>query len=419
MKHFISLDEMLCTEDKITYKFSSSLDVFQKNGFFIRYDRPIQKSAESLNVVPFAAVMAPIGWATGAKLVLPALDEEFALSLERCSHYFKKWFSEDWSFASSILAPRVRNTFSPDRPALLFSGGLDSMTTYIRHKEKNPILFTIFGADIPLAQHAFIEQCKKQFDAFARMENVPLHYIYTDMRDALRLDKLKTYCKNWYGDVAHGLMLLSLAAPSSSHEVQTLMAASCSHRAGACYPCGSEKDLIQEIRWAHTGVESDNHGVDRLGKIRNYLKKNEKYYPYLRVCWQQFEDWNCSRCEKCLRTICELLLNNIDPALCHFHIDNETLPRLKKEMLNRYDFFFRGENALDFWRTIQENVCLHDLADRYGAVEFFEWFSDFEKIKKRQHPLALHFFGALIDARNLASKVGRPLKALVKERASV
>lgn len=38
---------------------------------------------------------------------------------------------------------------------LLFSGGVDSLASYIRHREKKPNLIMIWGADIPISQEGF------------------------------------------------------------------------------------------------------------------------------------------------------------------------------------------------------------------------------------------------------------------------
>ena len=409
MKHFIRLEELLCEPDRLTYKFSSSLEVFNQKSFFIEYDRDISDAPESIRTVPFAAVMAPIAQATGAELILPSLDEEFAKSLDRCGEYFKKWFSKKWLFTSRLDAPLVRNEFTPDRYAMLFSGGLDSLATYIRHKDKQPLLFTVLGADIPLSHNTFIQLCKEKLEDFARKENVSIRYIRTDVREMLDSESLKRYAGNWYGDVAHGLMLSSLIAPATYDTVKSLMLASCSHRPNCRYTCGSQKELIQEISWGGTSVENDNHELNRCEKIRTYLKQDPRYYSYIRVCWMQFQSLNCSRCEKCLRTICELLMNNIDPARCNFIIDADTLPQLKKRMLKEYYFFFRGESALDFWRTIQEDIRIDEIEDRYGAREFFRWFSGFEKIKQRQNPILLHLSSEWMNTRTVAAK---PVKNL-------
>ncbi len=412
MKHVIRLEKTLCEENRLTYKFSSSLKVFNQKSFFIEYDRPIENPVESINSIPFAAVMAPIAWATGAELILPELDKDYALSLERCTEHFKKWFSKKWSFKTRLDAHLVKNTFAPTRHAMLFSGGLDSMTTYLHHKDKNPRLFTIFGADIPLSRQTFIESYKNKLKSFATSENTSIESIHTDVREIWNLDHLKPYSKNWYGEVAHGLLLSALVAPVAYDSVKTLMLASCSHRAGCVYTCGSEKDLVRQIQWAGTGVVADNHHLSRAEKILTYLKSQPKYYSQLRVCWMQFESLNCGKCEKCLRTICELLINNIDPALCNFKMTTDTLSDLKKRILNDYYIFFGGESALDYWRTIQEKISLVTLEDQYGSRAFFSWFLKFKKIKARQNPVLSRLFSTQLSLKMQLGKWWRFIKSL-------
>ncbi len=414
MNDRIRLTRMICDGNRLVYEFESTLSVFHAKSFFVEYDRPIECGKESLNAVPFAAVMAPIAWASGAELVIPSLDREFAESLERSRLYFMRWFRGKWPFTSQLRTALVDNVFEPDRHAMLFSSGLDSLATFVANRDKNPILFTIFGADIPLAKTGFISLCRERFGSFAASQGAEIRYIRTDVRDVLDTEKLSHWAKNWYGEVAHGLMISSLLAPTASASVKTLLIASCSHREGAAYPCGSEKELVQQIRWGSTGLTNDSHEFSRPEKIREYLKGEPSIRKHLRVCWMQFESFNCGRCEKCLRTICELLVNNVDPAECNFNMDARTLPELKRRMTLGYYSLFRSEGTLDFWRSIQDALDTESLEDLYGSKEFFRWFAGFTRIRKPLNPAIQKSYAALSDLRSAAGKAVRPVRALAK-----
>jgi hypothetical protein len=146
-------------------------------------------------------------------------------------------------------------------------------------------------------------------------------------------------------------------------------------------------------------VRPDNYNLQRPKKIASFFKDHEELYPYLRVCWRQFKSLNCSQCEKCLRTICDLLVNNIDPALCNFHIDSATLPALRRKISKRYYFFFRDEGTLEFWRAIQDNIDLNDLKDMYGSKEFFTWLSNFSKMNEKQSKVIASAVSAYLNFR--------------------
>lgn len=405
----INLDKVNCEKNRLNYEFSSSLSVFKKKSFFIEYDTDISSTPESIRNIPFAAIMLPIAWATGAELNIPSLDKEYMEHLPKCSEYFKKWFSKSWSFNSSLRTRAVKNYTQPSEYALLFSGGLDSMTAYIRNEDKKPQLFMIFGADIPLSSRDFIETCKKNYLEFATKQKVIVHFINTTILEILNHKELEKYAKSWWGDISHGLILTSLVAPQGYSNIKTLFLASCI--SSSDYPGGSQPEIIDNIQWAKTNVELVNVGLTRGEKIERYLKEREVLYKYLRVCWKQFNVINCSECEKCLRTICDLLAHNIDPAKCNFKINDQTLSYLQRKLTKRYYTFIRSECLRDFWRNIQESIQTEKLEDLYGSKDFFLWLSTFEPLKRRLNPALLRIYSGLMTSKEL---LNRTMSSLVK-----
>src|SRR5581483_1134584 len=131
-----------------------------------------------------------------------------------------------------------------------------------------------------------------------------------------------------------------------------------------------------------------------------YFKDRPDLYPYLRVCWMQFEAFNCGRCEKCLRTICELLVNNVDPALCNFRIDRNTLVDLRRRIEKNYYVTFRSESVLDFWRAIQAAIDLEGIVDLHGSKGFFIWLAGYGRLKSRQNGTMRKIVNVMLEARN-------------------
>lgn len=401
MKPSIRLEALTREGSVLRYRFGSELDLFKKKDFFIEYKKELGDPPESVLTLPFIAMMMPIAWAAGADVVASSVDAAFADSLERASAYWRKCYPR-WPFHSELKASRVENSFKTSRAGMLFSSGLDSLATYVRQRGKKPELFTVIGADFPYSKSNFAVICKEQlFEDFAQREAVELTYIYTDINDILDLDKLARYATNWYGAVQHGLMLMSLVAPVSCGYLKELFIASCSHRPDPQFPCGSEPDVVRHFRWAGSEAVDDLHDINRAQKIGRYLKSSPELHRYLRVCWAQFDEINCSRCEKCLRTICEILLNNLDPNAFNFKVTGETLAFLKRKLRSRYYLFYRGnEGVLNFWREIQDGIDLERLEDRYGSKEFFAWLKDFKKLRKKQSGLLVSFWTGLLRARD-------------------
>ncbi len=423
MKSYIRLDSVSFDGAKrILYSFSSNLNLFHKKSFYVRYDHSVEKTPESILAVPFAALMAPVAWATGAELYMPSLDDAYASALEKCEGYWKKCFPK-WPFSHRLTARLVENAVStPEKYGMLFSGGLDSISTYVGRRERRPELYVVIGADIPDARKSFIRQCQEKiFDDFARTENVPLNYIYSDIKEVLDRKKLQRYAANWYSAVQFGLVLTALTAPLTHGKIKSLFISSCSHRIDYTRPCAGDPEAVRPLRWGGTQVEDDLNECARVEKAAKYLKPYPELYKYLRVCWMQHEKINCGRCEKCYRTICELLVNNVDPNEVNFSIDETSLENLKEIVLHKFNLFFRGnDTTLDYWRAIRRAVNLEEIQDMHGSKKFFAWLIRFKRLNQTQNRLLADagvFCEKIVHTDEILPYVRKTLARLVSRAA--
>jgi hypothetical protein len=419
----IQLERLTREDQTLRYEFSSTLPYFRRNDFFIRYEGLPPDCPQSLQSVPFAALMAPIAAASGAELILPSLDAEFAGAIYDVRAHWAKTFP-NWAVDRfRLTAQLVRNDASAPEgsTAMLFSGGLDSLSVYIQNRDAKPHLFAIFGADIPLDRKEFIDDCRsKLFDPFAAAEKVGITYLFSNIREALRERKLQHFAANWYATAQFGLLLTGMTAPVCHGRFKKLVLASCSHREDDPMPCAADPAIIRNVRWSTTRVEDHLHDVRRVQKVSGYLAKRPEMLQYLRVCWEQFDRLNCGKCKKCLRTICELLVGGVDPAQANFHIDDRTLPELKRRLMDEFHVFFKCDTAaLNFWREIQDAIVPSLLNDRYGSREFFLWMSGYERLRRNESP-ALCRFRYILERMRMATpqKVFRRIKWLLSERSA-
>ncbi len=415
MRHFIRLTKVLREGRKLTYQFESSLKFFERHEFYVLYEKDFPPAGESMLSVPFAAVMAALSWMTGADLEIDILDEDYEKSLRSAREYFHKWFSKNWSFAGEIRIRRTeKNTGSAAREGTLYSGGLDALTTYLHQKDKKPLLFSFFGADIPMDQTKLIEACKKSFREFAANEGVELCCIESDFWTLFNHPDLKKWTHNWWGQASHAMILSAMTAPYSYRELGRLWIAS-SHVAGtANYGWGSDYDLDNHLRWGSTQLEEDFHETERIDKIA-FLKRYPEYYRYLRVCFTWWlwtgEAINCSRCEKCYRTMCELILHGIDPTECNLLMTNNTFADMRKALEKPhayYSFFGRSPSAVDFWKEICILSRRGSWLEIHGAGDFFKWLAGSDRIDKMKDTPAGRFKFELRKIRwHLMSKLSR------------
>ena len=386
MKDFIRLTEAVQIDRRIQYRFESSLPLFVKKDFYVEYTRDFQAPSAGILAMPFASVMISISWMTGADLEMDVLDEAFAESLGKAKLYFQKWFSNKWSFAGALKARTEKNEGGGRREAMLYSGGMDALTTYIGHRSQKPVLFSFFGADIPLDQTKLVKDCRKSFEDFAQNEGIDLWCIESNLWSLFDHKKLKQWAENWWGQAAHATVLGALTAPVCYRDVGRLWIASSHVRDSVDYGWGSDYHLDNLLCWAGTRMEQDLPDKTRFQKVKLFAQHPD-LHRYLRVCftwWKWSGDQiNCCSCEKCYRTVCELLLNGADPAGCNFKVTEDMFRDMKTSLQKRhayYTYFHGVPAALEFWRDIRRAAAGYEGFDRPASKEFFKWLKDFKRL---------------------------------------
>jgi hypothetical protein len=114
----------------------------------------------------------------------------------------------DWS--GEVRANEIvdcSGTYQGSRHAMLFSGVVDSLTSFVVHREKKPRLVTIWGADIGLAHHHRWEQASTQNRVFAESKSLDISFIKTNFRTFFnsyilkaKFESLDRFSKLVFGD---------------------------------------------------------------------------------------------------------------------------------------------------------------------------------------------------------------------------
>jgi hypothetical protein len=370
-------------ENKLFIKYLFSEDVkkyFKTDELTLEYDGNIEAIDKSILSIPALSVIITVAWAAGANVYLESVDESYLASLERLKLTYKKWFS-NFSFDSDIIfVNKVSNKFYNTGSALLFSGGLDSITSYIVHKDENPTLISIWGADIPLSSDKFWHTVKTQLLDFAtEYNNSKIGFIKTNARDILNDERLaKSFgdiVGGWWETVSHGIILTGVTAPALINKAGTLYIAS-THSSGYNRPHGSHGFLRVDVRFCDIKIIYDLPEYNRHEKVKYILKNNLEYSRYLRVCFSQFNQYNCGTCEKCLRTILSLVLEDIDPNSCNFNINDKTFTLIKNFLKN--DLVIKEDNERDTWKAIQDHIPDNLDHKMYHSTRFFKWFKKYD-----------------------------------------
>jgi len=402
MKEIIKADKLNIEDNKICCEISCSrgLKKYFSDSFYAKYDRDIENVNRSILQIPAISNIITVAWVTGADVYVKELDKAYLESLDKVKRVMKGMYPE-FPFSGNIYVDKiVSNSISGQNQGsmLLFTGGIDSTTSYIRHKNEKPTLVTIWGADIPLSKKDFWNKAKKEILRFADKEGVEANFIETNIFSFMNMNLLSLeYGRylttlDWWESVQHGIGLLGLCAPLATVERIGMVYIASSLTHDFHYPLGLDLTTGNNISWANVKVSQDGYELTRQEKIRyaikNYIRDTGNY-PFIRVCNKKKDDkLNCSDCEKCYRAITGLVLEGIDPNNCGFTVDSRTFYSIKRKFINRKFIF--PQTCVFLWKDIQRHIPETIDHNLYNSKEFFRWLKDFDIVEN--NPLLYSFY---------------------------
>ena len=256
----------------------------------------------------FCLLMAPLGWMYGISIysnlgifdtVREAID---SVGQFTCAHY--GWKYRD-SLENVITRPQLRGVRDIGIGALLFSGGVDSISALLDRKAHVGYLVTLENFDV-LDGSMSTGQLRKRgrdLDFLSRLFGKPVLRIRTNVADVIQhsaLDRnFPTGCSFWYGlqHVHHAAFAIGfLDLPIDTVYVGGSFK-KLHHRAGSC---AASSEFVERYDWGRriTLVEEN---VSRQEKIEKILDLAPEVLKRIRVCYET-GGGTCRRCPKCVGT---------------------------------------------------------------------------------------------------------------------
>jgi hypothetical protein len=339
--------------------------------FWVEY-APLGRLAdldEALLVIPALGTVLTVGYALGVPVQVGSVDRAFAEAAEKVAGTFGEMYPAFRTSHFELRGQRVhtRSPIAADRTAalLLFSAGIDSTSSLIQHRDEVEALLTVWGADVRSADEALWSQlCAVVSDngLVAGRQSVLARSNMRDLFDEAALSRHvggETLGGGWWGSVQHGMALACLAVPAAAMcgLGRVLLASSDLHEDGIRW--GSAPTVDGQIRWTGGRVEHDQADMYRLQKVTDVIA------PYLRaggrltlsVCYQAGRGGtgvNCGRCEKCLRTVTELLVAGISPRDVGLPLTPQLLSRARVRLAK--GAWHGDEYNAAYWHAIKAAV---------------------------------------------------------------
>jgi len=279
--------------------------------------------------------------------ICPTLRE----GLETVMALMKEWTKGEYKPLNIEANTRsaVRNLNNHKRAGLFLSGGMDSLAALRINKKTYPEqhpgsikdCLLVHGFDIGgviergMKYHVF-DRAKEALSEIAKDANVTLIPVYTNIRHLC--DERELWLDRFFGAVlaavAHAFSSrLNLVYIASSYDIPNLT------------PCGSHPLLDPAYSSYDLRIIHRDLALSRLEKLRIVADWDVAFQNF-RVCLANVPDrLNCGKCEKCIRTMIELLaIAALDKTKAF--VENDVTP----ELLTQFDITIRHRDS--FYREM-------------------------------------------------------------------
>ncbi len=393
----IQLIDIIVEKNIVRYRFNVSENLkkfFTTNEMFVSYNQDVSDIPESILTIPFVGSIIAMAWLTDSVLWVKEIDESYY----RCIKSLKVAYQELYphyqlkgQFVSAyIKSNKLNNSTLKSKALLLFSGGIDAHTTYIRHKDMNPILCNIQGwLSNPNAVSDAQEADFRDVEKFSELHNNQFVSLiksnFAILVDANYFSKKigRKLKGSWWHEFQHSMSFISIGIPVAfSYGIEVILIASSfylgSHGKCASYPTtDNEFKYADSGRAVHDGFELNRQ--DKVGIIVHHQKETSR--PYLiRVC--SFNDHNCCVCPKCFRSIMGIIAEGGDIEDFGFYIPGNKVEFYKNYIKNHYIEFGINREAKYHWPDIRKRIS--ENRDKIKDQELVEWFLKTNFVKDRK-----------------------------------
>lgn len=376
----IELKEILIQNNRLTYKFDIPKGFEKyfnpKYEFFIEYPENINlnKIPESILAVPFVANMMLLTIARPAVVKVKQLDKAFYNCIENIAAGFSRIYPLQ-GISFNVAADEIIDcAYQPEEKyTQFFTGGVDATSALIETADKKPKLINIWGGDILLEDDYRYKKNKKYFENVCKEYDLEFSTIKSSLRfmfnegtlDRFALDNLKS---TWWGAVSHNIAMISLMAPFAYiKKIKTHYIASSYSEHQKLRPCSNYSFINNPICFGNCKVEQIDPFLtrdDKINKIKKAYDETEKGF-HLYVCHYPIDGDNCSKCEKCYRTILSLIEKRLDPNYFGFVVNKKTILRMR--------LFLLTTNVIpEYWNKMQDDFI--ENKDFWKTVPQMRWF---------------------------------------------
>jgi hypothetical protein len=250
------------------------------------------------HIEAFASLFFIPAMAFGASLRLESpADEMWLKNTRKLTPIFAKW----WNYSPEypVVFNKIANSATPvnSQSGLFFTGGMDSFYSLLRSNHRTDFLVFVHGFDVPIEDEERMNDFHDALCHIAKDTGRSKIVVRTNLRSHPVFSKI-----NW--ERTHGAALAAVAHLLAPHISKMLIASSFTYK--GAIPWGSHPDTDNLWSCSNSQIIHDDASFRRRQKIEE-IGAHPLVQQYVRVCWENLSRvGNCSRCDKCLRTMAVL-----------------------------------------------------------------------------------------------------------------
>jgi hypothetical protein len=290
---------------------------------------------------PWAVLMLPLACYFGETLVIDRpLDRVLHDNLLGLRSVWSAWYAEIKPVAieAHTLAgvDRREVAIDPSKKSISsFSGGVDSLFTFFRHKDRVlgdgtaliDDLLCIGGFNTPMDD---FDQMRNDLEPFAVRFGRRLVPILTNIRYGGHAIETPYSIGRWEERLAHGAFLAGIVHLLGRHKEFIIPATAVYN---GLYPWGSHPMCDPLLSSSNLGVVHDGASFNRIERTE-LITVQDGALSILQVCARNDRrQGNCSRCQKCLRTMSTLDLLGVRERAKTFDWSDYSMEQLSRVWL--------------------------------------------------------------------------------------
>jgi hypothetical protein len=320
---------------------------------------------------PFLAWLAPLAATRGEALRIESpVDAQLLAQVREVLRIWRIWYPQLTAAAvtssSSSVASQTRADAPPAgneglapaavRTASMFTGGVDSFFTVLRHDAGDGTpstvaiddLLYVHGFDVSLANTAAAHRVQTSLQQAADALGKRFVFVATNLRDS-------AFGVTDWPRLAHGAALAGVAHALSGAYRTVLLGSSAGYgdlRFWGSHPLTDPMFSSSRLAFLHDGA-----AFMRVQKTE-YVVRSPIAMRHLRVCWKSTAGDNCGACNNCIRTMLALEALGVLEQSATFSREQLDLGRAAR-IYCRHDFDYR---QFGYVRDLAEREHRSDIA---------------------------------------------------------